>query len=65
MPIFEYKCSKCGAQFEELVSAGGKNQKVACPECGSKATEKQLSGFCVGKAAGGSSSCATGTCPFN
>ena len=67
MPIFEYKCSKCGAEFEELVSASDKNKKIPCPECGSKSTEKQLSGFCVGKASSGggaSASCPTGTCPF-
>ena len=68
MPIFEYKCSKCEAEFEELVPASDKNRKVACPECGSKSTEKQLSCFCVGKASAGSSaaaaSCTTGTCPY-
>jgi len=67
MPIFEYICSKCGAEFEELVPAGHKDMKVACPECGSKSTEKQLSCFAVGKSSGGgtSASCPTGTCPFN
>ncbi len=66
MPLFEYVCSECGTEFEELVSSGAKSKKVACPECGSKSTEKKLSAFCVGKASSGAgaSSCATGTCPF-
>ena len=30
MPLFEYKCNKCGAEFEELVPAGKKDMKVTC-----------------------------------
>lgn len=45
MPIFEYSCSKCGKHFEELVRAG---TIVACPECGSKRVDKELSVFSAG-----------------
>jgi len=43
MPLFEYKCSKCGNEFEELVS--GSETKVSCSKCGSVKTDKQLSVF--------------------
>jgi putative FmdB family regulatory protein len=42
MPTYEYKCPKCGHQFEvfqRITSKGG----ARCPECGTKA-ERQLSG---------------------
>ena len=40
MPIFEYKCSACGHDFELLVLA---SDRPACPECESEDLEKQLS----------------------
>jgi putative FmdB family regulatory protein len=40
MPLFAYVCGKCGAQMEMLVRGG---EKPACPECGARALEKQLS----------------------
>lgn len=40
MPLYEYQCKKCHSQFEELVRG---DEKPACPECQSKAVEKQLS----------------------
>ncbi len=68
MPLFEYRCSACGHEFEELVAGAKKNQKVACPECKSRNTVKQLSTFAMGKSIGGASSaaasCPTGTCAF-
>ncbi|MHC4872017.1 MAG: FmdB family zinc ribbon protein [Planctomycetota bacterium] len=42
MPIYEFKCSKCNAFFEELVNS---DTKVECPECKSKKIEKQFSTF--------------------
>ena len=55
MPIFEYICEKCKAEFEELVQSS--DAKVQCPECGSVRVEKLFSPFarsCSG--CGGSSS---------
>lgn len=40
MPLFAYICKKCGHSAEMLVRAG---ESVACPACGSKTMEKQLS----------------------
>lgn len=41
MPMYEYRCNKCGEIFEELVSSD--DEKVPCPKCGSTETEKLLS----------------------
>jgi putative FmdB family regulatory protein len=39
MPIYEYRCAKCSAVFEELIF-GDRDRKIPCPECGADATEK-------------------------
>lgn len=42
MPIYEFCCKKCGAQYEELTpnDPSGKYKKVKCPEC--KSAKKEL-----------------------
>ncbi|HDQ41463.1 MAG TPA: zinc ribbon domain-containing protein [Desulfonatronum sp.] len=40
MPIFEYHCTECGKDFEELVFGGN---KARCPHCRSEKTEKLIS----------------------
>ncbi|MBN1306787.1 MAG: zinc ribbon domain-containing protein [Chitinispirillaceae bacterium] len=52
MPIYEYSCRDCGAEFEELVSLAAK-ENPACPSCRSERTERKISTF----SAGGASSC--------
>ena len=51
MPIFEYVCKSCDANFEKLVramsSAADDAQKVKCPKCGSSKTARALSVFAV------------------
>lgn len=42
MPLYEYRCLKCGYTFEEL--AGKDDPAVDCKSCGSK-TEKLMSSF--------------------
>lgn len=44
MPIFEYLCEDCGSKFEKLVRNGGASE-LACPSCGQKHLEQQLSTF--------------------
>ncbi len=65
MPIFEYRCAKCGHVSSFLEKA---NARVphACEKCGSKDTKKVFSTFAAksGTSSSSTSSCPTGTCPF-
>lgn len=45
MPIYEYTCKKCGAEFEELVSA--QDELPPCPKCRSGKVEKLMSACAV------------------
>jgi len=62
MPIFEYKCNKCGHKTEFLEKSTSKGKHV-CKTCGSSDTVKLFSGFAVGQSSKGNDSCSTGTCP--
>lgn len=42
MPIYEYRCKKCSAEFEQVRSLAEMDRRRACPECGSRATERRL-----------------------
>ena len=44
MPIFEYKCSKCG-KISEFLEKSPAAAKRKCPHCGSGDLEKQFSVF--------------------
>lgn len=46
MPMFEYQCTSCGNEFEELVRGTGA-QRVHCPQCGSVDTRRLLSSPCL------------------
>lgn len=76
MPIFEYKCAKCGHVMEVLQKSLTAEPPV-CEKCGGAKLQKLLSGFAVGKTApapacdscfnspacGGA--CSGGTCQFS
>ncbi|MEF2145730.1 MAG: zinc ribbon domain-containing protein [Desulfovibrionaceae bacterium] len=49
MPIYEFKCGKCGHEFEEIVL--GADDVATCPNCKSEVTE-QLMSRCSFKSAG-------------
>lgn len=59
MPLFDFVCRACGAQFEFLVRGG---EKPACPRCQSTDLAKQMSTFAArtggGGSGGGGSKCA-------
>ncbi|HNR95168.1 MAG TPA: zinc ribbon domain-containing protein [Kiritimatiellia bacterium] len=71
MPLFEYKCRKCGHAFETL--AASRSVKAKCPKCGSASVEKQLSTFSTSSGSSlpcesgacSSGACPTGSCPFS
>jgi putative FmdB family regulatory protein len=58
LPIYEYVCDDCGAEYERIVLNAG--TKVTCPHCASAHSTIQLSVFAAhgnsAKASGGSSS---------
>lgn len=59
MPIYEYKCQDCEADFEEIVSVNAE-KNPHCPSCNSARTEKKLSIFgSIGSTKRGGSSCGT------
>jgi len=44
VPLFDFRCRKCGNLFEILVRTG---DSPACPACGSADLEKQLPTFAL------------------
>jgi putative FmdB family regulatory protein len=46
MPIFEYRCTKCEHEFEDIVRSS--DPPPVCPNCGAE-TEKLMSGLTVGR----------------
>ncbi len=67
MPLYEFHCSDCEQDFEELVRSLAGIDKVKCPSCGSAHVNKRVSSF-ASRVTGGSysfssasdSSCSTG-----
>ncbi len=62
MPIYEYKCQKCGHKFEKLVFG---KEKIKCPKCQSNILKKLFSTFSTAKGLNNSSSYNEGTCDLS
>lgn len=45
MPIYEYRCRKCGEVFERLMKVNERGESLTCPHCGEAKPEKILSSF--------------------
>lgn len=62
MPIFEYRCQKCGHEFETFVWSSRDEETLRCPKCEAEEVTKLLSSFSskgsLGSALG--SGCGTG-----
>ena len=45
MPIYEYRCAKCGQAFERIFGSHKKmtESKIACPNCTSKRVKRLMS----------------------
>ena len=43
MPLYEFSCSKCGAEFERILANSG--SRTSCPECRSRKVKKKFSLF--------------------
>ncbi|HEY4328439.1 MAG TPA: zinc ribbon domain-containing protein [Phycisphaerae bacterium] len=51
MPIYEYHCQACDADFEQMTTMSSRDDKHHCPTCGSKKTGRKLSVVAVGAGA--------------
>jgi len=48
MPTYEYRCEKCGKEFELMLSLREREEqasKITCPKCKSKKVVQQLGAF--------------------
>ncbi len=58
MPIYEYRCNRCGAVFSQLyrsIRAAEEASAPTCPECNSADVQRLISGVAVlGEASGDS-----------
>ncbi len=45
MPIYEYRCTDCGHEFERVEHLSEHEGKHKCPQCGSEKTEPLLAEF--------------------
>jgi len=57
MPIYEYRCWKCGDVFEKIQKVEEGAESLKCPYCGAQKPEKVLSSFSSSKRSESSSSC--------
>ncbi len=51
MPIYEYRCRDCGAEFEELGAPSQDSEAVTCRACAGRRVTRLLSAFAVGAVA--------------
>jgi len=58
MPIYEYRCEQCEADFEVLRSIGASDEDLECPACGAPEPARKLSLFAA--SGGKSSDCSSG-----
>jgi putative FmdB family regulatory protein len=73
MPIYEYRCTACGGEFEELVRSTSHERELRCTACDSAKIERKLSVPAAPQTAAasrplptGCGNCATNpSCPFN
>jgi putative FmdB family regulatory protein len=52
MPIYEYRCNKCGEVFEQLVLVSDCEDGFCCPSCGHESTCRLMSSFSCGSSSG-------------
>jgi putative FmdB family regulatory protein len=45
MPLYEYRCEKCGHRFELWQRLGAGKEGVQCPKCGADQVTRLLSTF--------------------
>ena len=54
MPIYEYRCKKCGAEFEQMRNMADMDKRSKCPKCASRAIARRVSmSFAIVSGSGG------------
>ena len=43
MPLYEYKCAKCGEKFEFFRRLHELNREIRCPSCGAEKPQRVFS----------------------
>jgi putative FmdB family regulatory protein len=61
MPLYEYRCQKCGARFELLRRMQDADLETECPQCRSRQSERLLSSF-ASRSGSSSASSSAGNC---
>ncbi len=70
MPLYEYQCKDCGFLFDALRPIKDADKLIACKQCESEHTERQISVFfaqsggrvVAGNNGGGCAGCSGGSC---
>ncbi len=57
MPLYEFRCDACGAEFEKLVRSSAEGA-VVCPFCHASTLTRKLSTFACASGDGGAGSAA-------
>jgi putative FmdB family regulatory protein len=64
MPVYEYKCPRCGVKFEILRGISSAYEDVKCPKCGAEKPERLLSAVCGSTCSGTSQGANKGNLRF-
>ena len=62
MPLYEYRCTKCGEEFEVNLRFSEADRIPACPKCESPKTKKMISKVASFTVSGSSSSTSSTSC---
>lgn len=64
MPIYEYRCLKCGEKFQLRLGFFHDKKSIKCPKCGSEDPDRIFSPFMTGSSSssGGSYSSPSSSC---
>ncbi len=62
MPVYEYHCGKCGADFEELVPQSNGPKSMKCPKCSAAGATRKFSTFASPQSGGGDVPLPAGGC---
>ncbi len=63
MPLYEYKCKKCGEKFELRLGFFHDKKTLKCPACGCEDPERVFSPFATGGSSGSYSSAGSSCSP--